>query len=272
MTKELEKEIEETKKLLEQAVEETEEPVVEEVEEEAEESAEEPEAEEVEEKADPVEEEKTEEKLDDAAYARLRRENAALKKQLESKTPKAEEVVEAEEVKEDPILAVIKERELLNQAGREFAQMENEFRIKNPEYDNIANQYKAAMYQLIRIDNPRESHEVLLEKTNKALLLKAAKYERGGLNPIEELFSDAKAAGFKFVETKEAEPEEEKKVLKPDLTKVAANKKRNAGTAGAKGAGDRGQMTPQALAELPAYEFAKIPSEERQRIMASIRG
>ncbi len=274
----LEEEIEETKKLLADAqakegeeFEDEEQTAEEETEEEA---VEEPEAK-VEE---PVKEEPKEEKLDDSGYARLRREKAAAEKLAREKeqeladlraqlAAKQEPTQEVETPQLPPELQSIIEKERYNQAGREFNAYEEQFRRKAPDYDDVSNAYKQALAQSIKIQNPRISVDELIEKTNEVLLKKAGSYLRAGFDPIEEMYYEAKELGFKAI-PKEVAKEEPEKELKPDLAKVAANKARNAGTTGAKGAGERGQLTLAAAAEMPAMEWARLPAAEKKRILA----
>jgi hypothetical protein len=277
----LEAEIEETKKLLAEAqakegeeFEDEEQTAVEETEEEA---VEEPEAK-VEEPVKEEVKEEPKEQLDDSGYARLRREKAAAEKLAREKeqeladlraqlAAKQEPAQEVEAPQLPPELQSIIEKERYNQAGREFNAYEDQFRRKTPDYDDVSNAYKQALAQSIKIQNPRISVDELIEKTNETLLKKAGSYLRAGFDPIEEMYHEAKELGFKAI-PKEAPKEEPAKDLKPDLAKVAANKARNAGTAGAKGAGERGQITLAAAADMNVMEWANLPAAEKKRILA----
>lgn len=216
----------------------------------------------------PVEEPK--EELDGSAYARMRRENAALKKQLqEREAPKQEAEVSSID---DTIMQSVVEREKLGRAAREFSGMVEEFKAHAPsDFAEITNAYESAVYQSLRVQNPRLTHDQLVEQTTKTLLYKASSYLNQGFNPVEEMYHEAKALGLKPA-PKQEQPAPEQDI-RPDLDKIAANKRRNAGTAGAKGsAGSAGQMTATALADLPAHEYAKIPPSERKRIIQNIGG
>jgi len=210
------------------------------------------------------------EELDDAGYARLRREKAAAEKRAREaeerlaalQTRETQEVVETQI---DPAINELIEEVRINKAGREFNNLEAEFSQTTPDYEDVSNAYKAALYQSIRVQNPSMRHEQLLEETNKKLLYKASQYLNRGFNPIEEMYYEAKTLGFK-ARPKEVEQKEEK-VLKHDLSKIAANKARNAGTAAAKGAGDRAELTLAVAAELPAHEWAKLPASEKRRLL-----
>lgn len=233
-------------------------------------------------------EEKTEDapeekKLDDAGYARLRREAAANKKLAEENKRRAEELErenaslrergtsdsgkEAERATSSEVpseLIDIIERERVLKAAREFTQLEENFKRSAPEdFEGVSSAYKAALYQSIRVQNPRMGHEELLEATHKSLLLKASNYLNAGYDPIEELYEEAKALGFK------AQPQEEKREVerKPDLNKVAMNRKRNAGMAVSKGDAGLPQHTKKSATELTVAEWARLPVAEKQRLL-----
>lgn len=232
---------------------------------------------------EPEKEEPKEEKLDDAGYARLRREKDAEKRradELERKiaelsAPKqtaSDEGTQTEQPSYDHELEQIKLENRYNAAEKVIVRMEQEFKENAPvDYDDVSMQYKAAVYNSIRLDPAGSdlSHTELLDATRKRLLEIAASHKSKGYNPIEKMYIDGKKLGFGPLPKQEQAVEKE---LKPDLSKIAANKKRNAGTAGAKGAGDRGQMTPVAMSELSAKDYAKIPASERKRVLDSLKG
>lgn len=230
-------------------------------------------------KEEPVKEEP--EKLDDSGYARLRREKAAAEKLAREKEQELADLKAQLAAKQEPLdqpqfteqyippeLQSIIEKERYNQAGREFNAFEDQFRRKVLDYDDVSNAYKQALAQSIKVQNPRISTDDLIERTNLALLKKAGAYLNQGFDPIEEMYYDAKEyLGIKAA-PKEVAKEEPAKDLKPDLSKVAANKARNAGTAGAKGAGERGQITLAVAAEMSVKEWASLPAAEKKRILA----
>lgn len=273
MTKELEDDIEEIKAQLAEA-EKAEDEVVEEPEAEAE-TVEEPAKEETEEKEAEVEEKpeaKPEKEVDDVGAARLRREAAAYKKRAEEAearlTAKPAETEIPERQAEDPLLRSVKERELVTQAMGEFTGYVDDFRARAPmDFQGVADAYEMALMQSIKIQNPRLSQAQLVERTQRTILEKAGQYVKGGFNPAEEMYHEAKALGIKAYEK---EPEG-KPAPKPDLSKIAANKARNAGTAGAKGAGEKGQITPVVAADMPAHEWAKLPIAQRKQIMDDLK-
>lgn len=249
---------------------------------------EEPEEEKLEQKEpEPEPEKEPEEKLDNSAYARMRREKDAekrradqlkqeideLKRRLDTREAPSQEQEQSYVPQTDYELEQIKLEKRYNDAEKVVMRLEQEFKDGNAfdDYDDVTAQYKALIYNSVRVNNTDASHAELLDMTRKKLLEIAAQHDKNGYNPIERIYLDAKKMGFKSLPKQEQAKEVEVRELKPDLSKIAANKKRNAGTAGAKGAGDRGQMTPQAMAELPAHEYAKLPESERRRVLESLR-
>jgi hypothetical protein len=223
------------------------------------------------EEAPPV---KAEEKLDDAGYARLRRENAALKRkndELEAAKAKPEPIIEEQEAIEQPSLppelADIIQDKRVQDATKAFKGFEDEARKSLPEYDGIAEAYHLELFKATRLENPRKSLQEIADITHKKMLIKARDYLNAGFeNPVEELYHEAVELGIKPL-PKEIEEVEAPARLKPDMKKVAENRARNAGTAGAKGRGGVALMTREIAADLPVSEWRKLPLEERQRLM-----
>ncbi len=245
---------------LKKQIAETSEEEVEEVQEEVVEEPDEPE-EKPEEKAE--EPAKVEEKPDDAAFARMRREKAALEKQLrELKEPKQEE--EADNPVESELKEIIKER-TYSKAEREFLSMESDFKRTNPEYASVAAEYAQIIASSIKAQNPRLSEADLVDRTKKFVLEKAGGYLRDGFNPIEELYQEAKELGITGKSREKPEPEA-KEERRPDLRKVAENRKRSAGTAGPAGE-ERGSLTKQSAAEMSVAEWKRLPADEKRRLM-----
>ena len=225
------------------------------------------------------EEPKEEEKLDDAGYARLRRQAAAAEKRareaeerLAAKTQEAqvEDVEEQAAIPLSPELEEIVKDHRLSRAEREFTKLESKFAASEPEYDAISSQYTAALAASIKIQNPRLTPAEVGEKTKDALLHKAAAFVRAGFDPIEELFHEAKELGFTGKAAKK-EPEQEPKVVekeepRPDMKKLAENRAKSTGMAGASGKSE-GQLTLRAADEMTNAEWMALPLSERKRLM-----
>ena len=101
----------------------------------------------------------------------------------------------------------------------------------------------------------------MIDKTQRHILQLAADYHAQGLNPAEELYYDAKEKfGFK-----PAQKEVAKEPARRDLSKVASNRKRNAGTAVVSG-GSRPQITKEMAANMSIAEFAQLSEEDKRAI------
>lgn len=217
-----------------------------------------------------------EEEPDASAYARMRREKAAAEKKaadlearlaaLESKPAEPEPKGEADTVEVPPEIEELVRERRMTRAEREFQDLEMKFKEKVPDYDGVAKEYVSALASAVRIQNPRLNPHEITEKVKETVLLKAANYMRDGFNPIEELYHEAKDLGFKAAEPAAAEKEE--KEIKPDMKKVAENRKKSTGMSAATGEAT-GQITKAAAAELSVAEWAKLPKAEKLRLLSS---
>ena len=234
-----------------------------------------PESEETEEKETeaPVKEEK--EKLDDAGYARLRREAAAEKKRADklereiaelqnAKNKETEELFEEKAPINNELQSMLQEHRV-SKAEREFSMFESKVRNQYPEYDAISSEYASAMYNSMKIQNPRKSELELGEMTKNAILMRAAELARNGYeNPVEELFHEVKELGFTGKSITKAIQKEEK--ISPDLRVVAENRKRSANFTASNGRSES-NLTLAAASDLPISEWAKLSKSEKQRIL-----
>lgn len=257
--------------------------------EEQQEEATDPEKPEEEAKTDDTSEEKAEEKPeaeakeeekepeDNAAWRKLRREAAAHKKLAEERERENAELrAKLETPKEDttesapaapvitPELEEIIISHRMERAEAEFKAMEDKFRSSAPEYDAVASEYTRALAQSIKVQNPRLSNEQIVQRTKETILYKAAHYIENGFDPIEEMYHEAKELGFTG-KTRE-EPKEERREVKPDMKKVAANREKSSGMAAAGGKSE-GQITKQAAADFTAEQWMKLPADEKRRLM-----
>lgn len=243
-------------------------------EEKVEEEEKEPEKVEEEEKKEP------EEKPDDSAFAKLRREAAAAKKRADDaedalaaeRNRKTEEAEEKEE--EQPRIVPALERLILKQekedAEREFSARESKYAAGNPEYEAVTSQYTHALAQSIRLQNPRKSPAEIGELTKHAILSQAAQYIREGYDPIEEMFLTAKELGFTGKSSKKEEPKEEEEI-RPDMKKLAANRKKSTGMGAANGKSEMG-MSRAYIAQngMPSVsEWKSLSKADKLRLMTS---
>lgn len=227
-------------------------------------------------------EEKPAEELDNSAYARMRREASAAKKKAEDtearlaslqeelkalKAPATEEVAAPAEMKHAPEIEALVQDHKIKRAEREFVSLEDNFKRRNPDYGHIAAEYSRAIAQSIKVQNPRMSNEDIIEKTKETILLKAAKYQGEGYDPIEELYHEAKDLGFNGESMKKKEePVDKEEEIRPDMKKVASNRARSSGMTGSRGE-SKGQMTKAAAADLSVAEWQKLTVEEKRRLM-----
>lgn len=249
-----------------------------EIEVEAEEKKEDP-KEEAKEEIKEEKKEEPEDKPDANAYQRMRREKAAAEKreqdkdrEIESLKAKLAEPKEEKEEREQP--AIVPELEeividhRMKQAEKEFTTLESNFKRSNPEYDGVAAEYAMALAQSIKIQNPRLNNNEVAEKTKKTILFKAATFMDKGFDPIEELYHEAKELGFNgnsFKKTEQKQDKEETEV-RPDMKKVAENRKKSTGMAATSGKSE-GQITKQAAGDFTVAEWKKLPPSEKRRLM-----
>lgn len=258
--------LEEDKKKLNEML--KEEIVEEETEEEVEEEQEEEPA-----KEEPKEEIKEEPKVEEkpgsepsnSDFARIRRENAALKRKLEER---AETKVEEpqEQVELPPVLQELVRERQMDLAAQQLQAMEADFKRTVPDFEDVAGAYNADMYRSVKISNPRWTNDQVAKETKRIILERAAGYYAQGLDPVQEMYEDAKALGYKAI-PKEQPKEEEKEEPRRNLAKLAANKERNAGMAGAK-VGGRPEHTVDQIASMTPAEWSKLPRSEKDAILA----
>lgn len=153
---------------------------------------------------------------------------------------------------------------LRNAALDEVQGYEAEVRAAHPDYDQAKSYYANMLAASMKNLNPDISNAELVQRVNDRMLGRASELlNKGHDNPIAAMREEAMKWGFKPAE---AQPVEEK-VLKPDLAKVAANRARNAGTAGANGKGGQGEMTPQFASTIPVKEWARLTPSQKKAIM-----
>lgn len=251
--------------------------------------------------ADKVDDEPAVENPTSADFARMRREKKALERKLaEVEAAKATPPAAAPEVKEskadvDPepdrstkyelwlewkdrqlerkvadieekFGRTLKEKEgekIIGEHINRFTSFENDFKAIEPAYDAAATFYGREMAKSVKLLNPGLTQKQMADIITEKLLVKADQDVKRGLDPAEELYNEAISLGFKMP-TAEADAEEE---LKPNLSRVAANKARNAGTAGARGRGGSVNITRETAGSMSNAEWAKLPKSEKQRIL-----
>jgi len=255
-----------------------------------------------------VVDENPKEEIPDNAFARMRRENAALKRQAAEAQAQAQAYTQAQaqaynqqfqrteqvattepdqqkdfgnwlvwnnkEVQRE--LAELRswhdnaqkkanEQNVWDSAVQKFSSLEAEFKTTVDDYDEVSEFMKNKFIEGVRIDNPFLSQEELSAKVREKVLTRSIQYHQDGLNPVEEIYHSAKEH-YGYVAKVEAAADDQR--LRPDLNKVSANRKRNAGTAGAAGRGAIPELTREAASKMPVWEFALLSPEEKKRLGA----
>lgn len=152
---------------------------------------------------------------------------------------------------------------LVQQAQNELIGYENEFKKNHTDYEDVKKFYVNSLAYGIKVLNPKITNEALAKAVNNQILLTASQYYNDGYaNPIEAIYENVKNMGY------QPPREEAKEEKKPDLSKVAKNRERNAGMAASAGGTGKGELTKRyAATEMTAYEWAKLPVAERERLM-----
>lgn len=208
------------------------------------------------------------------AYQRMRREKAASDKrarELEEEVTRLKTKPEESFVPTAPEPAAIPEAMVRDwqkdKAKEEFRGLGSEFQSRNPDYGDVMSHYLQGVAQSIKTLNPRMSAEEIATATEKEVLTKASKYARDGFNAAEEIYHDAKGAGFRKKAPPplpEAEPEKE---IKPDLSKVAENRSRSTNMTAGRGR-EEAQVTLRTAADYSPAEWMKVSPADKRRILA----
>lgn len=158
-----------------------------------------------------------------------------------------------------------RQQALRNQAQEELIGFEDQFRKVANDYDDVKNYYINTLAFSIKQLNPKITNKALAEAVTNQVMIRASQLMNDGYeNPIEALYEEIKSNGYRPSVKEEAEDK------KPDLTRVATNRSRNAGTAGASSGTGRGELTKVAATKLTIAEWAKVPKHERERLMRSM--
>ncbi len=225
--------------------------------------------------------EEIKEPKEEKGAARLRREKAAAEKRAreleeENTRLKSEREAPQEEVSvPEPVSQEIREfmqERIQSKAEREFTTLENQVKGQYPDYEQVSKAYQSEIYKGVYAQNPRKTPEEVWELTKTAILNKAAEYHRAGFNAAEELYHDGKEMSDRFGLLQKPEPKEEVKTEpKPDMAKVASNRARSAGLAGAAGE-SKSNPTPQHVAtSYTAADIAKMSDEQFKAVISQIR-
>lgn len=157
-------------------------------------------------------------------------------------------------------------RKLRTDAEVEVEGYMQQTRQQYPDADDARQYYANIVGASLKIMNPNITNVQLNQMVRDKLMLRASELlNEGHRNPIQAMYEESKALGYK-PRSKEAAVEVQAEI-KPDLSKVAANRARNAGTAGANGSAERGEVTLKSASEMTNAEFAKLSVEQKRKIL-----
>lgn len=152
-----------------------------------------------------------------------------------------------------------RQREVKERALNEVRQYEAQAMQKLPDFEQAKTFYAQAVAYSVRALAPTIDHAALVEIVNERMLNRAAEFARAGsTNPAMDMYEEAKAMGYVRKEGEEKPA--------PDMDKVAKNRARNAGTAGAASGSDGGRVTAAAIANMSNAEYMRLPYADRRRI------
>lgn len=185
---------------------------------------------------------------------RLKAENEALKKPKVITPDKNEDFAayadheigatksELSEIKEKLINIEQKEqnKRVRDAAWDDFTTRENQFKAVTPDYEDVGSFGVNVIASSLRVLNPAMSNKELGETVQELILQKAAAYERQGLNPVQALYQEARAYGYQ-PKTAQNQDHITTEAPRPNLGKVAENKKKSSGMSNT---GGNGQSTP----------------------------
>lgn len=254
-----------------------------------EQAKEEPEKQQEEEKKEePAQEQKEEpkkEEVDNSGFARLRREakaaqekaekEAARVAELQAKLQEKEAQPEAkEEVELPPALQEMLQEHMYSKAEREYLAFEEQAKRGNPDYESVATAYVIEKARQIKAMEPDLSVLELQDRVKADILRSASSLmQKGFENPALELYHRIKEAGYRMPEQPKEQKQEvqkEEKPKVPDMKKVAENRARSSGMAGASGMSEP-QLTPQAAANMTAREWSKLSPDQKDSVMKQLR-
>lgn len=153
------------------------------------------------------------------------------------------------------------QRDIYESAVREFQDFEASFKSEADDYDDVAGFVEQRLRDSIKTVNPFISDVQLKQEVYQRVLLLGAQFAQQGLNPAEEIYYLAKEEwGYQPAQQEKEKP-------KRDMSKIAQNRKRNAGTVGAKSGAGHADVTLSVAADMPIHEFSKLTPAEKERLM-----
>lgn len=222
------------------------------------------------------------EKIDNAAWAKHRRELKAERERAERLAAELEEYKRKQQQASDPApeeqepaerlhriektLQEIEAERIINAATQRFNELEIEFKRDVPDYDAVCAAYLKSAILAAKIDNPRESDARIGEIVRNKTLVKAMRYAEAGYNPVEAIYNEALSLGLKPQQQEKFTPAPSREKPKPDLSQVDRNRKRSAAFSGGQvGGGD--VDVHRALYEMSNEEFMNMNKAQKNQVL-----
>lgn len=155
---------------------------------------------------------------------------------------------------------------LYSDATQEFLTIEKEYGKVNPDYGNAIEFARSKYVDAAKLMYPDRTESQIEEATNIQMLKFASDCAKKGLNPAEELYDLAiERFGYTKTEAQEAVEDEEppqRKVDRPNLNRIASNKRRSASPLSGGGQGGSIPITKEIAADMSIGEFSKLSPDE----------
>lgn len=162
-----------------------------------------------------------------------------------------------------PAIQQQSQERMVQTAIQEFKTYESQFAKTVEDYNPAASYLENKIADSLSTLYPTASEAQITQAVNQQLLQMAAQFAAQGLNPAEELYHLAYDKGY-------AKADEDKKDLKPDMKKVAANRARNAGTAGSTGTAKAVPGLAQLAGDVQAWK--RLKPQERLNYLKQLGG
>jgi hypothetical protein len=150
--------------------------------------------------------------------------------------------------------------DLIQSAKNEFAELENQFKVTTPDYEEARTFIVQNIARSIKLLNPAATTQELVSGVEHALLSRGSYAVNNRLNPAQSLYHEAMQLGY----TK-AQPVQDNKP-KSNLAAVAANRSKTAGMASTSKSG-AGQLTFQDVSNMTNEQRQKLTKEQWDSIV-----
>ncbi len=157
-----------------------------------------------------------------------------------------------------------KQQQLYSQAIQELTTYEQEFKKEAADYDDVQAHFQKKLTEAVMISNPSLSEADVGRMVAGRILAMASDYAKRGLNPIEEMYNMTKE---RFGYTPPAPSADAKATApKPDLKKIAENRKRAANGSIAAGTSSKQDLTLDDVSNMSLAQFSKLTPAQLQAL------